>query len=288
MSRLADTILTGEFANVSPSAMVDIRRGGQMGYAPALGEWVNHTSYVARPLVVLLLEAPRGFQFMPDPAFMVGALKALMELHPKSISGFSRGLTAEFAETAVGGGGEMQEDVTNVTRARTQPSFTYVEKYGRPIQTFVEEWMINLMGDAESKIAMVNTFSGPTPTDMLGDMAGATILAFEPDPTHTTVLKAWLTTNMMPKGTGDITAKRDLTTAMEQNEFTLDFTGISQSSLGVRLFAQSLLDSINITNANPNLAPAFVQSVSSDVLAANTGYAIGAQSLGATAVASRP
>jgi hypothetical protein len=57
--------------------------------------------------------------------------------------------------------------------------------------------------------------------------------------------------------------------------------------LGVRLFAQSILDSINVANANPSLAPAFVQGVDSSVAAQPTGYAVGAQNLGAAAIVNR-
>lgn len=289
MSRLAGQILTGEFARNYDSPMVDLRLGGQDGYAPNLEAWLGHQSYVQRNLVALLIEAPVGFQFLPQPDYWVGALKALIELHPKSISGMAAGLEVETNENSVSGGGEMQQDPTNVTRARTIPSFTYVEKYGRPIQTFIYEWITNLIADPDSKVANIATLAGVRPTDLLADMYACTVLFFEPDPTHSTVLKAWLTTNMYPKGTGDITGKRELSAAMETGEITIEWTGISQSTLGVRLFAQALLDSINFTNANPNLAPAFVQQIDPNVLAADNnngagGYAAEAQTLGARAI----
>lgn len=287
MSRLANALLTGAFASNSTSPMLDLRLGGQNGYSPQLTAWVSNQAYVQRNMTALVIEAPVGFQYMPDPGFWVGAFKALIELHPKSITGFARGLETEWVENAVGGGGEMQQDFTNVTRARTVPNFTFIEKYGRPIQTFLEEWITQLMADPETKIANITTLPGVRPTDMLADMYTGTALFFEADPSNTTVLKAWLTTNMAPKTTGDITGKRELSAAMESGEFSVEFTGISQSSLGVRLFAQALLDSINFTNANPNLAPAFVQAIDPNVLAANTplgGYANQVQTMGANAV----
>lgn len=284
MSRLANAILTGQFAALSLTPMSDLRLGGQNGWAPNLAQFCNSQAYVQRNLVALLIEAPTGFQYLPDPAFMVGALKALIELHPKSISGLARGLETDWVENAVSGGGEMQQDNTNVTRARSVPSFTYIEKYGRPIQMFIEEWITMLLADPDTKVAGITTLPGVKPTDLLADVSTCTILFFEADPSNTTINKAWLTTNSMPKATGDITGKRDLTTAMESSELTVEWTGISQSSLGVRLFAQALLDSINFTNANPNLAPAFVQAISSTVLADPGGYAANVQTMGATAV----
>lgn len=286
--RLADAILTGPFVTGYDAPMVDIRYGGQHGYSPVLTEWINNQAYVAKPMICLLIEAPRGFQYLPDPAFWVGALKALFERCHKSISGMQRGLKVEVSDTnPVSGGGEVMQDFTNVTRERSAPQFVWVEKYGRPIQTFLEEWITNLLADPDTKVANICTIPGVKPTDMLADMYSATALFFEPDPTHTKVLKAWLSTNMYPQGTDEISAKRELSSAMETRDVTVEFTALSQSSLGVRMFAQQLLNSINITNANPNLAPAFVEELDADVLATNTGYAAVAEAAGAAAVVVR-
>ena len=285
--RLAQAILTGPFTAGYGAPMVDARIGGQNGYAPVLTEWVNNQAYVAKQLICLLIEAPRGFAYLPDPDYWVGALKALVERQPKSITGLARGLRVEVVENAVSGGGEIQQDMVDVKRERSAPNFTWVEKYGRPLQTLIEEWIINLLADPDTKVANINTVPGVRPTDMLADMHSATMLFFEPDPTHTKVLKAWLSTNMYPLATGDITAKRELSAQMESGDFSVEFTAISQSSLGVRMFAQALLNSINFTNANPNLAPAFVGELDANVLAANTGYAANAEALGEAAVVAR-
>lgn len=284
MSRLTDALLTGSYA-AGKAPMLDLQYGGQMGYAPNLTEWVSHQSYIRKNLICLLIEAPKGFQYLPDPQFWVSALKALVETHAKTIDGLNDGRELEFAENAVGGGGEMQQDLTNVTRPRSEPSFTFVDKYGRPIQTFLQQWVDMLGMEPDSKVAGIATLAGNRPSDMLADMMTATMLFFEPDPTHSKVAKAWLTTNMMPKNMGEVVGKRDLTAAGEPSEITIPFTGISQTNVGVRMFAQSLLDKINFTNANPNMRPAFVQNIAADVAAVNgRGYKSQAEGLGATAL----
>jgi hypothetical protein len=283
MSRLADAILSGAYAGSSPT--LDLQKGGQDGFAPNLTEWVSHQAYVSRNVVCLLIEAPKGFQYLPNPQFWVGALKAMVETHAKSITGFNAGLKADFAENAVSGGGEMHEDLTNITRDRTNLTMNFVDKYGRPIQNFLYEWMTNLGMDPDSKVANIATLAGNKPTDLLADISTATMLFFEPDPTHSTIQKAWLGTNMFPKGTGDIVAKRDLTAAGDISELAIEFTGIYQSTLGVRAFAQNLLSKINFVNANPYLRPAFVQAVEADVNAPGLrGYQSQAEELGATSI----
>lgn len=288
MSRVVDAILSGPFTEGYSAPMTDLRYGGQQGYAPNLTEWVSNQAYIQRPLICLLVEAPAGFQFLPDPDFYVGALKALFEQHPKSITGLNATIDVEWgAENAVSGGGEVQQDFTNVTRTRSTPTFTWIEKYGRPIQTYLQEWITMLLADPDTKVPGIATLPNVKPTDLLADMYAATALFFEPDPTQTTVLKAWLVTNMAPRTTGNIEAKRELSSSMEQLELSVEFTALSQSSLGVRMFAQAILDSINLANANPNLAPAFVEGIQSDVAAINTGYIANAEGLGAAAVVQR-
>ena len=106
-----------------------------------------------------------------------------------------------------------------------------------------------------------------------------------PDPLHKKVDKAWVTTNMFPLSNGDITAKRDLTASQEMLTLDIEFSGISQTGLGVNQFAQSILNSINITNADPFMKSSFINRVSPDVAAVNTsGYAQGVDSVARSTV----
>lgn len=280
MARLTEAILGQKaFGGNANQPMLDLTYGGQHGWAPNLTEWVSNQAYVRRNLVCVLLEAPRFFTLMPDPAKWVSTLKSLLELHCRSIEGFNAALTVDTDEHPVGGAGEMQQEVINVTRARTEPSFTFVEKYGRPIQTFIQHWIQYALMDPETKYALVGTLENK-PEDLLADWFSCSALFFEPDPTHRKVVQAWVTTNMFPKETGEIVGKRDLTSASEILNLTIPFTGISQYGLGVNLFAQKILDGININNANPYTRKSFIEAVSSDVAAATEGYKKNAEDVG--------
>lgn len=286
MGRLTDALMTGQaFSRGRATPQLDLQYGGQNGWAPNLAEWVSTTHYVRKNLVCLLLEAPKGFSMMPDPAFWISALKSMVEVHAKTIEGFQTGLTVETSTTAVSGGGEMFQDVTNVTRNRVEPVFTFTDMYGRPIQHFLHDWITYLIADPDSKVPMLSTIAGLKPNDQLADMYSATMLFYEPDPTHTKVAKAWLTTNMYPLSTGDITGKRDLTSAGELSELSITFSGVTQTGLGVVAFAQTLLDRINIANANPNLRNAFMDDITADVSGnMQAGYKGTAEDLGADVV----
>lgn len=286
MARLTEALLNNKaHSRGMTQPMLDLTMGGQMGFAPNLTEWVSNQAYVRRNLFCLLLEAPRFFRYLPEPEKWVATLRSLVELHPKTIEGLNAGLTVETAETPVGGGGEMQEEITNVKRTRSQPVFTFDEKYGMPIQTFLREWITQGMMDPDSKVANVGTLAGDRPKDMLADQYAMTCIFIEPDPTHRKVMKSWVTTNMFPKGTGDIIGKRDLTSDSEILTLNIEFTGVSQFNLGTNALAQRLLDNININNANPYLRPAFIQSIAPDVDIANgAGYRAQAENLSNTAL----
>jgi hypothetical protein len=192
------------------------------------------------------------------------------------ITGLNAHLTVDVAETPVGGGGNMQQDFTDVKRERSVPQFSWNEKYGMPVTMFHQGWITNLMMDPDTKFANVATLDqssayGPPP-DMLADMYSATMIFIEPDPTHTRVVKSWLVTNMWPLSTGDIVGSRDLTAAGENLTVDITYAGIAQYGLGVDAFAQQLLTSISIANANPYTENAFVNGINADVAATTTGY----------------
>ena len=265
MSRLSDAILNGAYSRDIGKPMLDLKYGGQQGWAPNLTEWTSNQAYVSRPVICLMIEAPKMFTVMPDSQKWIASLKAMFERHARSIEGLNAGLTVDSDEHALGGAGEQQQEVVNVTRERSQPRFSFVEKYGRPIQTFLDYWIRYGMMDPETKFALLGTRGNSNVKDMMADWYTATCLFIEPDPLHQTVDKAWLVTNMYPTGTGDITAKRDLTSSQEVLNLDIEFAGISQVGLGVNKFAQELLTAINTRNSDPFMKSAFMNKVSADV-----------------------
>ena len=285
MARLTDALITGAYTRDIDRPILDLKNGGMHGWAPNLSEYTSNQAYISRPLNCILLEAPRMFTVMPDSQKWISSLKALFELHARSIDGMNAGLKVDVEEHPVGGAGEQQQEVVNVTRERSQPKFTFIEKYGRPIQTLLEYWIRYGLMDPETKYALLGTMGKAEVKDLLADWYSATCLFMQPDPMHKKIDKAWITTNMFPLANGDITGKRDLTASQEMLTLDIEFSGISQYGLGVNQFAQTILDSINTTNADPFMRPAFVNKISADVAAANTnGYKSWTEAVGRTAV----
>jgi hypothetical protein len=285
MSRLADAILQSgtAFAQGKKAAMLNPIYGGQHGLAPDLSEWVSNQAYVRRNLICLLVEAPKGFQYLPNPDQWVATLRAAVELHAISIDGLNQTLDVETTETPVGGGGEVQEDFVDVKRQRSQPVIRIPEKVGMPFANFFGGWIRNLIMDPDTKYPAIATLA-KVPPDMLADMYSATMLFIEPDALHDKVVKSWLVTNMYPKNSGEITGRRDLTAAHEAVTHDINFTGIAQSGVGVDDFAQKVLDGMKITGANPYLRPAFVDKISADLTSTQKSYSRGVADLAANAI----
>ena len=286
MARITNATLDQRaYGRVANQPMIDPTFGGQLGYAPNIAQWVSNQAYVKRQVIVVLLEAPKFFQYMPEPQKWIDTLKAMMETHIRTLEGLNAGIKLEFDEHPVGGGGEMQQEIIDSKRDRSEVTITVVDKYGMPFQTFLHQYIQYGAMDPDTKYALINTLSGDKPTDMLADMYTFSTLYMEPDPAHRKVVKSWVAVNQMFKGTGDITGKRDLTTALEISTLNLELTGIYQFNLGTNQFAQTVLDGINMTNANPYLRPSSVSSVSADILASSTtGYKENIETLGSQAV----
>lgn len=276
MSSLRDTLLAKQraFTVGRTNDMVNIKDSGQQGYAPDLTTINSNASYVRRNLVCLLIQAPKGFQDLPEPRDWVESLKELVERHPTRIEGLRSTVNVEWYESPVNGAGEMQQDIANITRERSEPSFTWPEKYGKPIRTFLEGWIANLMGDANNKIPMVVTrgLLRNKRIQLLPEYTGAIMLFMELDPTHTQVVEAWLCTNMMPNTTGPIEGSRDITAGGEGVEINVTFSAITQVGYGVRSYAQRIVDAMDLTGANPDLAPPLIDKIDAMVQAAQTGY----------------
>lgn len=146
MSRLADAILQGGYSR-GKSDMLDLSYGGQNGFAPNLTEWVSQTHYVRRNIHCILLEAPRGFQYLPEPAFWISALKNMVEVHARTITGLNAGLEVSYSEVAVSGGGEqlkmlLMSSVSVLTSRLASPTCTAVPCRALSRTGFCTCWVI--------------------------------------------------------------------------------------------------------------------------------------------------
>lgn len=241
---------TGYMAQNSVPAW-DVKYGGQQGWAPNIREFLSNQAYVSRPAVCVVLQTPKIFNYFKNAGMYHESLKAILETHATTITGLDQTLTADFDSHPVGGDGSVQEEVIDVTRAQATPTFTFVDKYGRPIQHLLDIWMRFGMMDPQTKHPMAAIINQNDFFDMGPDMYTATCLFFEPDPLFRFVDKAWLCVNMMPRTAGEVTAQRDLRSAQQLSNLSIEFTALSQVSAGVNQLATDIMKEIHTLHADP-------------------------------------
>jgi len=272
LERVKEALTAGTY-NRNNEKMLNVDFGGQFGWSPRLGyidggknysEWISNHKYISKNVIAVVLQTPRFFDFMPDPQKWITTFKSLIELHSKSIEGLTSGLTVEYSEHAVGGAGEMQEEVTNVTRARSTITHTFEEKAGKPINRFLTDWIRYGLMDPDTKHALIGTMANWKDELYTPEYYTATILYMETDITNRHIVEAWLCTNMAPKSNGEVVGKRDLSAGGEAKEMAIEFTSITMYNEPVRRLAQNLLDEMTTIKVDPHQLPMFVSEKTSD------------------------
>lgn len=281
MARLTDQLLGQEAWNAGRDiAMLNPGVGGAWGYAANPAEWLGAQGYLPRNLIPIVLETPRFFQLMPNPAKWVEAWKLFFEKHARTIEGLKAGLTVETAEHAFGGGGEFFQEFTDVKRERSTLTVGMVDKYGNVWQQFLERCIMYSMMHPDTKIPLTATLEGDGPTDLLADWYGGTIAFIEPDPTGKRAIRTWISTNVWPTTTGPIEGKMDKTSALSIKELSIDLTSLTFINEGTRTYGQELLNGINMTYANPHARESFVTEIAPDVAAVTKGYQESVETIG--------
>lgn len=265
MARLTDAILSQENLYAGKSPTLDLRYGGQNGYLPKIGtigadgknyaSFINNHAYVRHNVIPVPIDYPRFMDFMPEKDKWIATWFAVMAEHPLNITGLNSGLTLEFDEHAIHGGGEFQEEIVDSKRARSSVSKTYKEKAGKAFIKFFDMVMRYGGMDPDAKKPLVtryfnsiNDFGGIYTPDF---SSGAT-LYIEPDITQMSVIDAWLVVNQIPKSNGERTGSRDLRSAREAPEISIEFTGITMNNEAVLDMAGGILKDMQILKTIPD------------------------------------
>lgn len=259
-----DLLPPGAISSAITRPMADIRRGGQFGWEPDMQAIINATPATTQNLVCKVLASPRGFNDLPNPVAWHGAFKALFETQALTIEGLSKKLNPSWAETPMGGSGEVMEVPVGMTRERSSVSFTFNDKTGLPITTLIEAYQRTFIQDENTKHPGIALIRNDIP-DALIDYYTWTMIFIEPDRYWTHAVRTWLITAMGIKDSPDQAGKRDLNQDHELVDITIEMSGVGQCGVAVDAVGTAILRAMQPSLTNPQYAPAFMQAPTADI-----------------------
>ena len=105
------------------------------------------------------------------------------------------------------------------------------------------------------------------------DYYTGTVIFIEPDITQKVVVDAWLSTNMFFKSNGDRTGKRDIHSANEVPEYSIESACITMNNEAVFVLADKILLSLTTVNKLPDTGIVVpTGDVDASLTAAKTGF----------------
>lgn len=280
MTRLTDQILGNKAHNTNGTrTMTDLTYGGQHGYANVPKEWLGNKAYVQHQVKGIALEAPGFFSYMPNPDKLREIYRAVIETQCRKVEGLNAGVNLTFDEHIIGGGGEMQQEIIDSKRDRTEPVLEFLERYGMPFNSFFDLWIRYGGMDPDAKYALVGTMD-EHPSDMLPDQYTGTVLYYETDPLNREVWKSWLISNFMPQKTGEVVGRMDKSAPGELRVLSIPFTGWSIYNLGGNYLAQQIHNAIRLNQADPARRRAHVEEIAADLVSASRTYKTTVENIG--------
>ena len=276
-----EALMRGQsYGTESTAPQLDLSKSALHGYQPQFGNYISNTGHRPSPIIPFLLEAPRGFAFLPSPIKARSVLNQLMTTQAKSITGLRSGYNVEASDRQVSHAGHMHSDPTKVTEEMSVVNYTWDERLGKPIQTFWMHFIRNLIADPVTTQPGIMTLGYGTPTDMAADMYSFTMLYVEPDPLKRFVVEAWLVNGMWPTTSGVLESQYDPSAGADVPEIAIEFKGTPVSTFGIRQLAQAKLNEINWLNAGHQHQPAWVTGPTADVESAEGGWLKGVAAAG--------
>jgi len=253
---------TGFYAEGIPS--MDLKHGGQWGFLPEIGAkvdgrlvhaWMYNQSYMRMDVIPIVLQTPRMFDLFPNSQDWHAAVKALFEVHAKSIDGLNSSLSADVNSKDMGLSGATLKEVTKVTREETSVSLTVDEKYGVPIEILLDVWLRYGHEDPDTRSPLANALLGEDAPDIWGiEWKTATVLFIEPDPLLRKPIHAWLVSNLFPQQVPDIIGKKNKMDSREVKEMTIEMGGLALPSTNknVMELASTILSNLKLYNKTPD------------------------------------
>lgn len=254
----------------SRTPQMDLSIAGQNGWMRNNAAWPSNSMYVQQKLKPVLLASPKCFQYLDNPEQANKVLRNLIECMYTEVDGLQATMEIEVNEQPVGHAGEVWAEVSKVTRPPSKPKFTWPDKYGRAVSNFWDWFIVTFVGSPElgsvREIVNHKKYIDAGSPPLTAEMLTMTILFFEPDPTLTSITKAWIQTNMFPKTAPENTAKSALGMESEFTPVVIEFTSYGQVGNAAQALALKILRELALADVRPIDLKAFMDERQASVL----------------------
>lgn len=244
---------------------IDIRNGGQWGALPILGgvengvnvnQWLHEQQYLRNDLIPIVLSVPKGFELLPNADQWKQAVKAMLEVHAKTIDGLDASLTVDKVEKDLGLSGAKFAEVANVTRATSTVSITVDERYGNPFEILLDVWIRVLLRDPDLQAPLITRIADADllPAVWSPEWSTMSAIFIEPDVLLRKPIRAYLVSNMFPNGNPELLGKKDKSASREGKVITIELGGwaIPSTNNRVMKLARDILTNLKLYELNPD------------------------------------
>lgn len=279
-------------AEVSAKPMLDLTFGNHGGYNPHIGgfdvngnnfeEILASSAYVKQPLIPVLLAFPEYMNKLPENSMSIKYMfKALVEKAYNSFGGFNGKISVITEEHQIGSSQEMYEEVMDVQRARSQISYNFTERAGKPIQRILNHLIFNAMMHPDTKAPLIRNYLSQEDINSLylPNMYRFCAIYIEPDRTFFNCVDAFLVVNAFFKDSGDRDGGRDLKNRTKLVEYDIELASITMNDDNTIELGQKILSSMSIHSMTPRDVMAMpITGKDADVEQVNSGYEDGYRS----------
>lgn len=243
---------------------LDIKHGGQWGALPAMGaldngasinEWMHDQQYLKRDLIPIVISVPKMFELFPNTDSWKQAVKAMLEVHAKTIDGLNSSLSVNKTDKELGLSGAKFEEVSDVTRESSSVAITVDEKYGNPFEILLDVWIRYGLLDPDLKAPLITRIASEDllPNVWSPEWYAMSAIFIEPDVLLRKPIHAWLVNNMFPDANPDITGKKDKNSGRDGKTISITLGGfaIPHTNKRVMKLAKQVLTNLELWNKDP-------------------------------------
>lgn len=245
--------------------MINVAHKGFEGILPAIGAIIDGTTYeahlsnalyVSQNIIAKVLTTPDAYNYIPQGKHWRDIAVSLIEEHAKTITGFNNTVTVDTDSSDIGATGEQQESIKKTNKAKTTLTFEIPEKFHKTVSKFLSLNIFYTMKDYVTERPLASDYISSL--DEIGggwtpNMYSFSIIFIEPDVTRLGVVDAWLAVQFFFKGSGDRTAKKNLSNGGETVTLNIETAGIYMSTDRVFELAEKILPKIANIRAVPDV-----------------------------------